>query len=84
MDEITVFEDSKKCMIFSESPLMFVSEKYRMVPQYLISEMENYLPKEIVEIYSIWSRKSTVNGENENMRIDYGNKTYIFSNHYWD
>lgn len=84
MDEITVFEDNKKCMIFSETSLMFIDEKYRMVPQYLISEMENYLPNEIVEIYSIWSKKSTINGDNETMRIDYLNKTYIFSNHYWD
>jgi hypothetical protein len=71
-------------MIFSETSLMFIDEKYRMVPQYLISEMRNLLPKEIVEIYSIWSRKSTINGDNETMKIDYGNKTYIFSNHYWD
>lgn len=84
MDEIVVFEGNKKCMIFYETSLMFIDEKYRMVPQYLISEMENYLPKEIVDIYSIWSKKSTVNGDNETMRIDYGNKTYIFSNHYWD
>ena len=84
MDEITVFEGDKKCMIFSETSLMFYPEKYRMVPQYLISEMKNYLPKEILEIYSIWSRKSTINGENETMRIDYCNKTYIFSNHFWD
>ena len=55
-----------------------------MVPEYLIAEIENYLPKEIVEIYFIWSKKSTINGDNESMRIDYCNKTYIFSNHYWD
>lgn len=84
MDEITVFEGDKKCMIFSESPLMFVPEKYRMVPQYLISEMENYLHKEIVEIYSIWSRKSTIDGDNEQMIILYGNMKYVFSNHFWD
>lgn len=84
MDEVTVFEDNKECMVFSETSLMFIDEKYRMVPQYLISEMENYLPKEIVEIYYIWSKKSTINGDNETMRIDYLNKTYIFSNHYWD
>lgn len=84
MDEITVFEDNKKCMIFCETSLMFIGEKYRMVPEYLIAEIENYLPKEIVEIYFIWSKKSTINGDNESMRIDYCNKTYIFSNHYWD
>lgn len=84
MDEIIVFEDNKKCMVFSESSLMFIDEKYRMVPQYLISEIENYLPKEIVEIYSIWSKKSTINGDNDTMKIDYGNKTFVFHNHYWD
>lgn len=84
MDEITVFEDNKKCMVFSETSLMFIPEKYRIIPQYLISDIENYLPKEIVEIYFIWSKKSTIDGDNETMKIDYGNKTYIFSNHYWD
>lgn len=84
MDEIVVFDDNKKCMIFYESSFMFTAERYRFVPEYYISEIENYLPKEIVEIYSIWSKKSNVNGDNETMKIDYGNKTYIFLNHYWD
>lgn len=84
MDEITVFEDDKEIMIFCETTLLFVSEKIRKVPQFLISELENHVPKEIVDIYFIWSQKSNIDGDNNIMKINYLNKTYVFINHYWD
>lgn len=80
MDSITVFDLSSGLVVkkFVESSLMVHDGEI------LLDYLSTNVPPLINSIYLEWSKKSTINGTNHTLVIEYCGFKYIFNNHYWD
>lgn len=81
MDSITVYDENGKILYTLYECSMMGSSYERW---YLIKDRFKILPKLINIAYTIWSKKSNIDGDNESMTITLNNITYRFINHYWD
>lgn len=80
MDSITVYDLSNGLLKkrFVESSLMVHDGEI------LIEFLSTNVPPLVNSIYEEWSKKSTIDGKNQSLVIEYCGFKYIFSNHYWD
>lgn len=80
MDSITVYDLSTglKVKCFVESPFMVHDGEI------LLDFLSTNVPPLINSIYLEWSKKSTINGTNQSLVVEYCGFKYIFCNHYWD
>lgn len=80
MDSITVFDLSTGLLVkkFVESPMMVYDGEI------LIEFLSTNVPPLINSIYEDWSKRSSINGTNPSLVIEYCGFKYIFCNHYWD
>ena len=81
MDSITVYDKNGKKLysLYGCSIMGGCRERW-----YLIKDRFKILPKLVNIAYTIWSKKSNYDGDNETMEITLNGVTYIFKNHYWD
>lgn len=81
MDSITVYDENGK-ILYSLYECHVMGGSYER--WYLIKDRFKILPKLINIAYTIWSKNSNIDGDNESMTITLNNITYRFINHYWD
>ena len=81
MDSITVYDENGNTLYTLYECSVMGSSRERW---YLIKDRFKLLPKLINIAYTIWSKKSNFDGDNETMTIKLNNITYRFINHYWD
>lgn len=81
MDSITVYDENGKLLysLYECSIMGRDNERW-----YLIKDRFKILPKLINIAYTIWSKNSNYDGNNEKMTIVLNGIEYVFINHYWD
>lgn len=91
MDSITVMIEEKNengekkyklVFEFVENSLMIGGDDKDKT--FMLYDAKKLLPPKIIEIFEIWRRDSTYNGDNEQMIIYLNDVRYCFTNHYWD
>lgn len=81
MNSIYVYDENGKLLYSLYECSFMVSSEERW---YYIKDRFKILPKLINIAYTIWSKKSNLDGDNESMTISLNKITYCFINHYWD
>ena len=81
MDSITVYDENGKLLYSLYGCSIMGGENERW---YLIKDRFKILPKLINIAYTIWSKNSNYDGDNEKMTIVLNGIKYVFINHYWD